>query len=417
VAPRAVLHLPVGTTLFCLGSDDNSAILKRASSVVVDGEELDRNTLDLVEIPSLRLIKTLVENGQPLAIVDSSVDRRAMIWERFVDGHPQFLTVELPSGAMREIPLPDSGTTSFEGIRISPDGLFLSLPIWDNGSAVQIWDIPGRRVYSTVRGVHDPAIFSPDSRYLVARVEDGERNKVCAIDLQALTTRRTFVGPPNIDICSAAVSDQGHFLIAEFTMNDARPNRLLCWNMETGEPETAFYDPSTEQGTAVGAKMLIVHQAAWADSVMRCLEVSKPLSEALAQPWVLQVSPDGRVGLLATYIPERPLQAWLRKLRITNPFGDYDFGATFFDLKSGQQGAFVPVSSRAPNKPALSIAAEWSGTGNTLAIYGRGEPESACIYDIPPRKSLTWFAAGAALVALPIAFVAWRRSRKLTTMS
>jgi hypothetical protein len=35
------------------------------------------------------------------------------------------------------------------------------------------------------------------------------------------------------------------------------------------------------------------------------------------------------------------------------------------------------------------------------------------LWDIPPRKSLTWFAAVAALLALPIALVAWRRTRKL----
>jgi hypothetical protein len=35
------------------------------------------------------------------------------------------------------------------------------------------------------------------------------------------------------------------------------------------------------------------------------------------------------------------------------------------------------------------------------------------IYDIPPRRSMTWFAAGAAMLAMPIAFVAWWRGRNL----
>jgi hypothetical protein len=35
------------------------------------------------------------------------------------------------------------------------------------------------------------------------------------------------------------------------------------------------------------------------------------------------------------------------------------------------------------------------------------------IYDIPPRRSMTWFAAGAAALGLPIALVAWWRGRKL----
>ena len=34
-------------------------------------------------------------------------------------------------------------------------------------------------------------------------------------------------------------------------------------------------------------------------------------------------------------------------------------------------------------------------------------------WDIPPRKSLTWFALSAAVLALPPAGLAWRRSRRL----
>jgi hypothetical protein len=43
-----------------------------------------------------------------------------------------------------------------------------------------------------------------------------------------------------------------------------------------------------------------------------------------------------------------------------------------------------------------------------------GKPiRKIAIWDIPPRKSLTWFTAGAALLALPTALLVWRRTRKL----
>jgi hypothetical protein len=73
----------------------------------------------------------------------------------------------------------------------------------------------------------------------------------------------------------------------------------------------------------------------------------------------------------------------------------------------------VPLNPRAPNKPARSIAADWSGSGKTVAVTGRAEPERIGIYDIPPRKSVTWFSAGVAMFALPIALVGWWRARKL----
>jgi hypothetical protein len=56
---------------------------------------------------------------------------------------------------------------------------------------------------------------------------------------------------------------------------------------------------------------------------------------------------------------------------------------------------------------------EWSPTGETVAIFQSGSNNSWQIWDIPPRKSLTWFTAGAALLALPIAVIARRRVRKL----
>jgi len=39
--------------------------------------------------------------------------------------------------------------------------------------------------------------------------------------------------------------------------------------------------------------------------------------------------------------------------------------------------------------------------------------DTVYLWDIPPRKSLTWFAVGAALLAVPIALVASRRVRRL----
>jgi WD40 repeat protein len=56
--------------------------------------------------------------------------------------------------------------------------------------------------------------------------------------------------------------------------------------------------------------------------------------------------------------------------------------------------------------------ARWSPDGSMLATVDQDE-KTIRIWDIPPRKPLTWFAAGAALLALPIAFVAWRRVRTL----
>jgi hypothetical protein len=55
----------------------------------------------------------------------------------------------------------------------------------------------------------------------------------------------------------------------------------------------------------------------------------------------------------------------------------------------------------------------WIQGRSAVATNDEEQSEVWRIFDIPPRKSLTWFAAGAALLALPIALVTWRRTRKL----
>ena len=57
----------------------------------------------------------------------------------------------------------------------------------------------------------------------------------------------------------------------------------------------------------------------------------------------------------------------------------------------------------------------WSPNSEVAAIHDKHD-NSWAVWDIPPRKSLTWFAAGAALLALPIAFLARRRVRRLRSL-
>jgi hypothetical protein len=70
----------------------------------------------------------------------------------------------------------------------------------------------------------------------------------------------------------------------------------------------------------------------------------------------------------------------------------------------------LPLGSDFGRLPSMNV--RWSADGKLGAVHESGTHEFS-IWDIPPRKSLTWFAAGAAILALPIAFVAWRRTRKL----
>jgi WD40 repeat protein len=412
VVPRAVLRLADNTRLLRLGVDDESAILERTTSIAKDGADVDSVTLELVELPTLRPIKTLLHNSPPVRVVDASADGRTLILERFGKDKSEYLSMVIPAGTTADIPLPDSGTASYGGTRISPDGRFLTLPIWDASISVEVWDVQRSRVHAILKGAHTPLAFSSDSRRLVVRLEDST-NSLRVINLETLGTEATFVGPSQSDVISVAFSDTGRYLFAQFDLNSDRSTRSVCWNFATSKTESAFYDPGSDQGTAIGAKMFIVHQM-WDDSWTRCLEVTNPPSVSLSMPWDLQVSPRGQIAIVSKDVPEGFLTTLGRRLGLwyTAP-NDFGFGGEFVDLSSGHSLGFAPVDPQGFNMSAHTIAAEWSGTGRTVAIYGLGVPSDCTIWDIPPRKSLTWFAAGAALLVLPIALVAWRRTRKL----
>jgi hypothetical protein len=52
----------------------------------------------------------------------------------------------------------------------------------------------------------------------------------------------------------------------------------------------------------------------------------------------------------------------------------------------------------------------WSPDGTLLAIAGE---TMLAVWDVPPRKRLSWFAVGAALCAFPPFLIARRRVRRL----
>jgi hypothetical protein len=97
---------------------------------------------------------------------------------------------------------------------------------------------------------------------------------------------------------------------------------------------------------------------------------------------------------------------WLRRIGLNvADLNEYRDAFTVYDMRDGHECAQIR-----PGKMAFEPLI--SPDGRTLAIPTERR-DRVELWDIPPRKSLTWRAAGAALLALPIALVAWRRVRKL----
>jgi hypothetical protein len=79
-----------------------------------------------------------------------------------------------------------------------------------------------------------------------------------------------------------------------------------------------------------------------------------------------------------------------------------------WETGSGRQRHVLPMALDSDLTSSTGHA--WSPDGTLLAIAGEDE---LTVWDIPPRKSLSWFAGGAGLFALPLFVIARRQVRRL----
>jgi hypothetical protein len=119
----------------------------------------------------------------------------------------------------------------------------------------------------------------------------------------------------------------------------------------------------------------------------------------------MQISPNGAIVAACERTGGQSIHPSLRPLFNRLGLGGYaeipvKDEIVLMDFKHGQ------LIGRIPAPEDLVFHAD----GKTALASSQGEIQ---VWDIPPRKSLPWFAVGAAFLALPIALLARRRVRRL----
>src|SRR5262249_8064316 len=104
---------------------------------------------------------------------------------------------------------------------------------------------------------------------------------------------------------------------------------------------------------------------------------------------------DPLLGLLNAYVLQGALD-----LGGTRPF--------LWDTRTGRARHVLPMAVGPDFSSSTGHC--WSSDGTVLAVAGI---DRLAVLGIPPRKSRKWFAAGAALFALPPFMIARRRVRRL----
>jgi hypothetical protein len=416
VVPRGELRLPPDIDLLSVLPGGGRGIVARR----VRGGQEDLENFELVELPSGRTLEKLPNCRAPLDSFNLWKGCGFVLLSEGREADEPWRLLNLSDFTLRQLS-GDAPHSSGWGSRPSGDGRFAAKP--DNGpeSEMQIWDMHTNRLHGTLPGFHLPYHFAV-GRSLLAVTSFPEPSKISVIELKSLSTVATFCGPENTRAIMACFSDEERFLVVAFAKDDGEkiqfpPFPLLCWDLSTRQVENRVCD-LRDQLTAVSRpdNILFVTQHYACYPSLYCAEAERPWCLNPNPETHYELSPDKRVlfersseyGSFPGNLLNRVGIAW------PSP-SETSFIGRFYETASGRPLGVIQAwdGEHENNQFHWTMDLEWSPTGETLAIFQSGSNNTWQIWDIPPRKSLTWFAVGAALVALPIALIVWWRVRRL----
>jgi WD40 repeat protein len=211
-----------------------------------------------------------------------------------------------------------------------------------------------------------------------------------------------------------AVSNDGDILSGFIgSRNSGRLSEIRCWQVSTGKELLSIPNCSHATLSGDGHTIAAVHltPGAWQPayrlslwSVMLRQEIVH--HELISRlPFGTSIAPNGRiVASPETAVLDSSYGRLLDRLGIRWPGKNTDIeSVALFNASTGR---------RLGNVPGVLADSCWSSDSSRLAAVGEND-RTLRIWDIPPRKSLTWFAAGAALLAIPVASIARWRVRRM----
>jgi hypothetical protein len=294
--------------------------------------------------------------------------------------------------------------------------------------ALALLDLESRTMIGTIPGVMIPAAASLDGRWIVAtEAAPAELSTLRIIDRSTLRPVGIIKADPGEMFQDVSVSDDGAVACAtlitthEKSIRSARTKKyairaLQCWSLPDARllyslPKHVHAHALVSNPTSA---VLVLRDGKYGTELSRFDALTGELraSAVLGREYVVPFGPhsfaqdrslvclDGEPKLGPFHYFLYPFgRSWIRGTERTGP----KWHVALFDT----------VTCRLKMEMAGYLGC-WSPDGRLMAAFtGLPDHTAISIWDIPPRKSLAQFAVGAALLAMPIAFVARRRVRKL----
>jgi WD40 repeat protein len=246
-------------------------------------------------------------------------------------------------------------------------------------------------------------------------VETGEPNGIVIRDAATFAVK-AVIPRPDLDIEHLGLNADGSVLAADAVLPaelswKGKGPEVRLWDTGTGREllrvPTPFFSLCPDGRTLLTTPYedMAADWTVWDVQSATRRFVLAPPSGATTYPIAI-VSPDGRTaGLYVGWPAGHPFAGWAKRLGLKWPWenGPQQRATAFFDLATGESLGAIPD---------LINPSHWSADSKQVAGMD-GDHLRVRIWDVPPRRSLTWFAAVAGLLALPVALAAWWRTRRL----
>jgi hypothetical protein len=370
-------------------------------------------------------VREWLSAGKWLTQVDPGTDGRHVLIGRMLGGRARLFLHDANSGAV-VAELPRGGRTADNDQPLDDYEQFASFHpagrqvVYNDRVGVRrwlrVWDVDTSQEVAALPDAVPPAAWSPDGRTLAYAIHNRALD-VWSLELWDANANETrpfnSLLPLNEAVWQMAFSPDGQTLVA---VTGNKWNGMLAhvvgWELATGS-EKYHHDPfraamlgglpwfATLDLTSRGS--IVVRRYDYATG-KHCGDLGA--EDALGHSWY-GFSPD---GLLA-----------VGSRRHTNPILDLlnkHFPATVPRPPVSEQPLLVQTEA---DRALYSLPmvfdrqfrspspCHWSGDGSFLVIAGEN---TLAVWDIPPRKSLAWLAAGAGLLACPFVIQARRRCRR-----
>jgi hypothetical protein len=414
--PLAVMSLADEERLLGFAPDGATALVLRSLRASVRPPYAKHYALRIFSVSNGRTVAELLRDCQYLIAESSSIDGRYLIIREPLESGFQYWFVDLVAPFARALSIRGFKHWMPDQFGLSPDGRYCVFASYYSNPPLMVWNCATDEHVRSLDGLRPPFQISSNGRWFAAAVQD-HSDSVEVFDLANMTRRARLTCRPDESVIAIQIGDDGSEIVFGYRDQSIRYVPLR---------------ESRAQGYLVAVRYADDHSVlATSEHRLDSYDWNTGLKKfSIVAPRELYRSPALSPDRRTILVPDRaePSPFYVQLVRVTRSIGLMvkvprgQCTCRLYDAGTGREAREFTFDGNLRDlaRPAEEGLIEeqdwpfiWIAGGKQLAVRQGLRSRDWEIWQVPPRPSLTWFTAGAALLALPIGFMAWRRVRKL----